>query len=415
MENEYAYSDDKAIRQLLQERKNSKTSFNTHVADSTTSVVSLPSTFNFNSERFELVQEGTVDDTDFTDNEGEYSISVNGNSGDAHEFRAKQRVEYTPNYELLVGLAYYMENQLSDGQRLIIKFADKSSDNGYFAVIENDRRYSYIKSNGSKIDETDWGQRQRTQDVYPKYDNLDETQPQILRKYLSWYGDGAKRDTLSFANQKAQMQNKEVSRCANTSSVSTNEINLFMSIRLECTSSTTSNTLNVLSMGAVNRGSESDTNRQKPSINFNLGGNIGTSYTPVLALRKRSSKKNVPTELEKMTVLPTTKMAIIAVAFPSGSTDASSWDIPPEQDGDNTSTEETDSITSFPTDGDGNPDGRLLDGMIALSGGKGNSTEENATDIVDPIYDDDEIVFLAKAESGSGESLDLTYRTQQRW
>ena len=249
-------------------KKHSSTAFATHIADSTTSLLDLPSSYPFNSERYALIQEGTVEDSEFQDAAGEFQLSVNGVEGDAHELKARQRVLYLPNYEILVGQAFYMQNELEPGQLLIIEFADPDGENGYFTEITHDTRRSYIKNGGTKVDPKEWG-KDDTVDPYEQ-EELNETQPQVHRAFINWYGDGRFKPTLAYADSEGKMQNPTLARSANRGEVATEEINLNLSVRLECTESTNPNTVNVLSMGAANRGDSSSTNRTKPGHNWDL-------------------------------------------------------------------------------------------------------------------------------------------------
>lgn len=57
----------KMLRRQKAATQHASTQFDTAVADSTTSLLDLPSTYPFNSERYTRIEEGTVDETDFED------------------------------------------------------------------------------------------------------------------------------------------------------------------------------------------------------------------------------------------------------------------------------------------------------------------------------------------------------------
>lgn len=388
------------------------TQFDTLIGDSTTSLLDVPSTYPFNSERHALVQEGSVTDSEFVDNPGEFQLSVNGNSGDAHELKARQRLTYQPNYELLWGAGYYMQNELEPGQRLTVALTNPARDNGYFTEITAGGQRTYILNSGMEIDSREWGSQDERSNPYTN--GLDETQPQVHRQYLTWYGDGSATSTLHYAGADSVPQNPRVATVANRGDVATGEINLQISIRLECTEATAANTVNVLSYGALNRGGGSFTNRTKPANNFGLGGAIGsTDFTPICAVRRRSGFEEIPTQLDNYEIVPTDAMEVAAVAFPEGTTDATDWNVPPQQDPENTATEQTTNISTFPTDANGEPDGRLIDIVIATaSGNKGDRAE---ADVQDEFYEDEELVFLARTKAASNSSVDLLYDTRQEW
>ena len=407
-----AYNTINLLREQAKNRQHSATAFDTSIADSTSSLLDLPSSYPFNSERYALIQEGTVDDTNFEDTTGEFALSINGNEGDVIELKARQRVTYLPNYELLVGAACYMENELEPGQKLTIEYADPEGENGYFTELTSDTRRSYIKNGGVEIDSTEWG-KNRTVDPYSR-DDLDETVPQVFRGFINWYGDGRYKSTLSFADEDAVMQNPTVALCANRGEVATEEINLNISVRLECTEATTANTVNVLSFGAANRGDSSTTNRTKAAHNWDLGGDIGAEdFTAILALRRIPDKEQVITQIDNFEIIPEDTMEVAAIAFDESETDASGWDVPPQLDPENTAVEQTTSISTFPTDANDNPDGRLLD--LVISSSQGNRSDSSAVDVQSEFYEDEILAFLARTKSASNSSVDLTWRSRQEW
>lgn len=402
------------IEKALDSKKFSSTAFDTQVVSTSETIFDLPSSVPFNTERYELVQEGTVDDTNFTNGDGRYKLAVNGDSGDAHELKARQLVTYVPNFEFLWGVAYYMENQIEAGQKLTVKLADDTDDNGYFLEITNDQRRVYIKKSGSEVDSKEWGVDNGV-DPYEGKSYLDETRPQVARTYLNWYGVGPGKFTLSYTNSNSEMNNEVLASCANGDTVATEEINLQLSVRLECTESTSANTVNVMSLGALVRGSSSATNRLKSSNTWDAGGSIdSTTYSPILAVRRRSGYDNIPTQLDSYSITPSDTMEVVAVAYDEDNLTASNWDVPPQMDADNTAIEQTESISSAPLDGDGNPDARHLD-LVAAPGAQGNETRTAKLDTRNNFYKDEVVVFMARTKSASGASTDLLVRTRQEW
>ena len=400
------------FRDEIEKRKHSTTGFDTSIADSTTSLLDLPSSYPVNSERYKVVQEGTVGDTEFSDTPGEYKLSVNGTEGDVHELMARQRLAYVPNYELLWGAACYLENELVSGQRLEVALSDPERENGYFIRIEDESKTCFIRNGNADIDVIEWGQREDTSDPYN--DEFDETQPQVFRQFVSWYGDGAAKTTLTHADKNSKPQNPTIATVANRGEVATEEINLNISIRLECTDATTANTVNVLSYGAANRGAGSATNRTKAAHNWDLGGDIeSTDFTAVLALRRIPGKEQIPTQIDNFEIIPSDTMEVAAIAFAEGETDASEWNVPPQLDPENTAVEQTTNVSTYPTDANDNPDGRLLD--LVISDAQGNRSESSAVDVQSEFYEDEVLLFLARTKAASNSSVDLTWRTRQEW
>lgn len=400
------------IKQLLFAGRQSSTQFATQIADSTTSLLDLPSTYPFNSERYSLTQEGTVDGDDFEDAPGEFRLSVNGTEGDVHELKARQRLTYVPNYELLWGAAAYLADELAAGQRLELALADPERENGYFIRIENDTRETFIKNGETIIDRKAWGDGEGAEDPYNA--DVDETQPQVFRQFVSWYGDGAARTTLTYADENSIPQNPLLNTVANRGEVATEEINLNISVRLECTAATTPNTVNVLSYGALNRGAGSSTNRTKAAHTWGLGGDIGPEgFTPVLAIRRIPGKGQIPTQLDNFEILPGDTMEVAAIAFDESETDATEWDVPPQKDPENTAVEQTTNISEFPTDENGEPVGRLLDLVVADA--QGNRSDPSAADVQAEFYEDEILAFLARTKDANNSSVDLTWRTRQEW
>lgn len=395
--------------------------FGTLIASQTSSVLDIPSTYDFSTERLEKVTEGTVDaDTNFVDGDGKWSLSVNGTEGDAFELRSRQRVTYVPNNPLLWGIAFRMQDELAAGQKLTIGFTDPDRQDGYFLEVTHDTRRAYMLNGGVEVDSREWGhptdkETDPTTDAYDETDDFDETVPQVARTFLTWYGAGPARFTINSTGPGGSSRNPTVAKVANRDDVATREINLKLSARLECTAETTAATLDLMSMGALVRGDDSVTNRAKDSPpNFDLGGDIGNELTPVLAIQRRPEKSNVVTQLTNVDILPSDRMAVTAVAFPEGSTDATDWNVPAQQDPDNTAVEQTTTVSSFPTDTDGNPDGRSV---LSVSGtaGQGSSRQRTSEDVFEPFYEDEVVVFLAESPDASNAMVDLAYRTRQEW
>ena len=406
----------KILRDYTDGRRHSSTQFDTAIADSTTSLVDLPSTYPFNTERYARLTEGAVGESEFVDGDAQFELSVTGAEGDAHELRNRQRVTYLPNYELLWGAAYQMQDELVAGQRLVVGFTDPDRENGYFVELDSDGQRAYIKSDGVRIDETPWGEGETRA---PYRDDIDETVPQVLRMFLSWYGAGGAKTTLTYTDENGgdtRIRNPTVARLGNADAVATQEINLKLSVRLECTEATDPATVNVLSYGAVSRGPDSRTNRVKSAHNWDLGGDIGsTDFTAVLALRRQQDKPQIPTTLSQMEIIPSDTMEVAAIAFDEDDADldTSGWDVPPQLDPGNTATEQTTSVSTYPEDADGNPDGRLLGLVVADA--SGNRSERNVRDFEKRMYEDEEVLFLARTKSASNASVDLTWRVRQEW
>lgn len=406
----------KILRQREENTQHATTQFNTQVADSTTTVLDLPSTYPFNTERYARITEGAVGDTEFEDAPAEFRLSVTGAEGDAHELRTRQRATYIPNYELLWGAAYYMQDQLVEGQRLVVAFTDPERENGYFSEIDADGQRAYIKSGGVRVGETEWGAGDNKS---PYRSGVDETRPQVQRMFLSWYGAGAAKTTLTYTTTDSEntgVRNATVARVANADSVATEEVNLNISVRLECTAPTDPATVNVLSVGALIRGSGSVTNRVKAAHNWDLGGDIGNvEFTPVLAVRRRQGFEQVPTELSQIEIIPSDTMEVAAVAFDDDedALDTSDWNVSAQMDPENTATEQTTNVTDYPTDANGNPSGRLLGLVIADA--QRNRSERAEVDINREFYEDEELLFLARTKSASDASVDLMWRARQEW
>lgn len=421
----------KAVRMLTDAIERNDTQFGTRIADNTTALTDLPSTYPVNSERYELVTEGTVDthgtvaDTDqtnqiadnenFGDEPGRYDLSTNGAEGDAIELRGRKRLSYQPNYELLWGAAFYMQETLNAGHRIEVAFASPDRDNGYFVGIEPDSREAFIRNGGVRIDAAEWGERHDTEDAYER--EFDETQPQVIRQFVSWYGDGAARTELTHANSGAKVKNDLVARVANTDTVATEEINLQISVRLECTADSSPQTLSSMSFGALNRGDSSVSNREKGAIEWDLGGDIGsTEYTPLMAIRRRPGYEQVPTHLSQTQMIPEDRMELLAVAFNQNAAGltVSDWDVPPQMDAANSAVERTTSFTEFPTDANGQPAGRQLSVLVA-DGAGGNQADRTEADIDKEFYENEVVGILARTKTASNSAVDVMWNTRQEW
>lgn len=401
-----------SLFELAQLFNSAKDNFDQIIADNTTTLIDLPSSNNYNSERFEIETAGTVDSaTEFTDAEAEFQLSVNGNSGDRFTIRSRETTSYVPNYEMLWGSAFYMQNQLEQGQVLKLEFLDTNRENGYVMEITNNTRRAYLLKNGVEKGVREFGH----DDNYDPYNNgLDETTPQTMRTFISWYGAGPAKYTLHSVQDDGTSDNDTVAQVANRDSVATNEINLRMGVTLECTEDTTANTVNVLSMGAVIRGDGSQTNRVKDAELFDAGGDIDTSPTPIIAIRRRADYESVPTALTSLAGAPTDDMKLFASAIPEENVTASEWDIPAQQDPENTAVEQTSTISSVPIDADGNVEGRQLSGLFAYPGG-GNRRSRTKSEVLDRFYEGEIVVIFGQTRSATGASIDLEYSVREDW
>ena len=106
-------------------------------------------------------------------------------------------------------------------------------------------------------------------------------------------------------------------------------------------------------------------------------------------------------------------MEVAAIAFDAEETDASGWDVPPQMNPENTAVEQTTNISTFPTDENDEPLGRILDLVVATA--QGNRSDPSETDVQAEFYEDEVLVFLARTKSASNSSVDLTWRSRQEW
>lgn len=381
--------------------------FGKALGDNTIHKIDVTSTHPFNRERLKYWENGV--DTDFAtstktvDDPTKWVLTAD--PGDELTIESRQRMRYVPGYEILTGLAWYAENKLTAGQRIIVSLGNGTD--AFRAVYTpegvNDE-YRLIRG-GAEIKSEE-------------FDNpVPVTQPQVDHTQSNMYGVGITELKKVFvrppsnSDGNAIQKVKRVAQLYDTDNVVTNEFNLKMRITLDNTNGSEPRTLNAMSMQGQDYGNAEPLTRQKAFTEWGLGGSINdTSWTPILALRKDNDRESIIYNLTEVSIIPSARMQVIATAVGPDQTDATGFAAPNESSTENDATEITTNVTT-PTD----PSiGRQEGSVVGTSQNAAQSTKQT-TRIKTPVFDDDVVVFMARTKTGTGASTDLTVKTEQEW
>lgn len=361
--------------------------------------IDVPSTYPFNSERLEYIENGAV--TDFNSSDKTVDLpcrwQLNGTAGDKQTIRTRQRIRYVPGYEAEYGMAWFLDEEITEGTQVIVEHGN--GDSGFSAVYNSTGSYYRIKKNGTVTN-------------IKEFDNpVNFTQPQIDKGRVNMYGVGNSKLYKYYLNEDHSDSFEKVVQVGNLNDLSTKEFNLPLRVTLDCSDATSCPTLNVGSFQSKQRGSAQEIDREKKFTLFGLGGSIDdTSWTTILAIRKTSDKENIHVNLARISGIPTSTMKVNAFAVRDGRTDATQFQTPPGTNSENDVIEYTTNV-STPTN---TSEGRQMNEVL-LSADNKNKGALAAEETITPIYDDEVVVFMAKAKSVSNGAVDLSVETLQEW
>lgn len=453
--------------EILTTHNFTRDAFGVGVTQTPDNKIDLPSTYDFSTERYLLVVNGSrVDPNDasfvtyLTDAPSRFDLTPG--AGDTVELRVRERPRYVPGFEILFGIAWYMDTAMPSGGVAKVGLRELSNGNQFKVEYSTSSVEVVIEKGGTETLRqaiTDGYMRDRDTTLAEKLQ-----QPQVDRGKLNMYGVGAYKPGISYlspldtdvslSKSEAAIDQKNENMLAeflrandetvtddvgvgNLSSVNTDEFNLHLSVELDLSGAASGATLSALSKQFAVLGDVDPTARPKPFTFFDLGGSISDGWNDgVMALRTRDDRKNINTNMDLLGITPTTDMELVAMAFnPSDITFTDSNFAPVQEQasygGQNTAFEANavDAPFSYPTrtytDPKGDsvtvPDqGRVLNRATETAGssaGGGTAPPGEFVETKREIYNDDIILLIPRGAPGTSGGT-LTYTnivTKQDW
>lgn len=441
-------------KRITESIERNDTMFGTRIADSTDNRVDVPGTFSYNTDRHALFVDGTfIDDdantTSFTDVPGKYLLQPS--SGETVEFRAREKLRYVPNYEVLWGAAAWYDSDPAEGQRLFVELTDDARENGYRYAFEPGNTRVEQLSGGAVVGsylESEWGDYPESlpTDHSPfEAEGIDRTTPLNPRCFTAWYGVLGAKYNLAYTDGKDLPRHPTLGYTANSEDVATQEINLNIKVVAEADATASGFTASVCSLGGLIRGNASQFDRSKAAPFWDLGGAISQHFTdnePVLAARIDPNRENVPVTISQPEVNPdgTDIIEVLVGAVRAEDTDANFQD--PDDDGtdegtapraqatsQNDALQWTRSVTTFPTTSDIRRDGteglvpdvRYIADGVGVGGGnnKPGRTGTAGAEIRKRLFPG-EVALYIPATDPAGNITDgsiqyITPRSSQNW
>lgn len=456
-----------ATKDIVDAIEDYEDAFGERIAPGIQNKLDLPSTYDFNTERFLLYVNGdrvNPDTTTFQDNFTDQPAAwdLTPSAGDRVELRARERPRYVPGFEVLWGIAWHMSSTLPDGGTITVGLRD-AGENAFKVEYTNEDVTARIIKNGSEttsMDVTDGYMRR--QGEMTLQDKL--RQPQIDRHRANMYGVGLYKPGVSYLAPASQAQNelgldsdaglkqRNVNLAAETlrengvgagdgvglgnqRAVNTDEFNMHLSIEIDLSGASSGARLSALSQQYIVLGDVTPTVRPKPFTFFDLSDSVSGGWNDgVVALRTDPSRENVATELSQLSCTPSGgTVELVAFAFDPDSLSFSESNFAPVEEhamrgGENSVVEANlvDAPFSYPTETYTNPAGnqvsvpagRGLSRVTEQVDGRGNELPEGEqVDTERQVFNDDIVLLVPRGAPGvSGVSLStLGVATRQDW
>jgi hypothetical protein len=302
--------------------------FGKHISDGTTSAINIPSSNEYNPERFRLEVDGTPVQPEYG------SVSQYNHTGRRHELkpnagetvflRSAERPRYAVQYELAVSLAFKAnKTNLSGDDR--IRCGHFDGNDGWcmeFNSGHSGKVADLVTLNAGSIVE-------RKQDV-PTYVALDVLRRSLIR--TAWYDVSRNKWNVSYALNGYQI-NREMGRTGNRGQDGPSTPNLPVGFEVRADSGTSDLVLEAGSFAVITYGPPASVNRTKE---ISLDANIGTTgdWVPLYAFRVDPSRTDINVQVVATHILQwagSAKVEIQAQSFASQNvtfTGSDSWSTP---------------------------------------------------------------------------------------
>ena len=194
------------LRRLYELFRDSTDAFGKVIADSTTTMVDVPSFYAFNPERHRLYINGArqkVDDAiaagDFEDLEG--SFRLNAAQGDEIEMHTAERPRYVVGKESVATAAGVVDSDLGANDQWVVGVRDRSvpENLAYFEVNGDGNHRAVLEGGGAEV----------ASEPFTFPENVDETKPVRYEIRFNWYNVGRYLFTVSYTDDSKPVGEKQ--------------------------------------------------------------------------------------------------------------------------------------------------------------------------------------------------------------
>lgn len=405
-------------------RGRSSDAFGKIITDSTTNTLDLPSAYPFSPERYRYNINGTVfrkigSDTRIAREEGSFILQPD--SGDTISLYSAERPRYVVGYEALASMSTKLNTSLNNGDTVRIGINDfQSPENAAFFELNGD-------PDNDRIVLVNEGTEVATSDIRLP-DEINRTDPLRWEIKFNWYGVGRYEFTVSHTddgqNAGEKQRVKRLGELVVDTDYSTSDPNKHVFGEIDTASGSTGREFEVGSLGYNVLGDVIPTSRIKSSRLTGLSYGGSGDFEAVAAARIDPDFGNVFSQIKNIQVFPDkTQGELLAVAVDPDDTDASGFSTPVQQTSENSVWLETTNVSTFPDESGSvvssasDPNGRQVGFSSSDVSGQGSSAVRGSPTQTDkrPVYEDDRVIFLYKADSATADTVNLQYQTQQFW
>lgn len=403
-----------SIFELIQQIQKFKDAFGNQVSRGTNNKLDLPADKPYSEERFRLFENGdrvninySEGENIFEDLQDVYKITVP--EDEEIIFRNAEKQRYVVGYEAEWSNSFELNRELQGNEFVeIMLTSDNSFSNGHGIRFESGRVFMFERRDGENLEEV-------TVDLERPVTDFTR-----FEMRYNWYNVGNFRLKQSFTRNGEQI-NKEIGKLSVDGSRGSKTSLGYISTRIHREEGSPELFLEHGSLGYNILGSVTATTRGKGTVLRNISYEDSPDYSPLFAVRINPEKSNVTAEIDNLIAMTGPTGETIAVSVDPELTDATGWEIPPENTGLNSVVQFTENVSTFP-DSDGNevtsaedPGGFQVGITTTDIEGQGAQQRRTGTQRVRkrPIYSDDVIVVLGRADEDGDYSVRLD--TEQEW
>jgi len=402
--------------------RRSSDAFNKIITDSTSNTLDLPSGYKFSPERYRF----DINSTRFRDIDGDTRVSREESSfllqpdqNDKITFFSAERPRYVVGYEAVASGSFKINTTVDTGDKIRFGIND----------FQNPENAAFFEINGgdNRVVLKDQGTEHTTQN-FTLPDTLDATDPIRWEIKYNWYGVGRYLFTINYSDdtqpQGEKQQSFQVAELVRDDDYSNSDPIQHLFTEIE--TSNTGKEIEVGSFGFNVLGDVIPTSRVKTSRISGASYGGSGDYEAMAAFKVDSDFGNIFTQVKSLEVTPdTTEGEALAIAVESSETDASNFSTPVQHSSNNSIVKESTGgdVTTFPNESGSvvtsasNPNGRQVGFGASDVSGQGSRAARSGSIQRDkrPIYEDDVVVILYKADTATSDSVNIVYQTEQFW
>lgn len=394
------------------------------VAKGTRNAVDLPAFYDFSTERYRFIENGTrIDDpvtnsTKFADLEEHFLLEPA--AGDTLEFKTAEAPRYVVGNDADVSWSFKFDNPLTDAS------------DSFTLFVEDAFELEYTGDGTVTFRSMEDGSEKKSVDVPTGNDLNQPSRPELE---FNWYAVGRAEITIEYTEDNTQKTTEPATLTVDDDWLSDDPTGR-VGFRLDVTNPGI--TLEAGSMGYIVKTGTPPTGRPKPHILSSEETNeiAASGYTVVAALRIDPERDNVFTSLTDVT-MNAEQSVDVELWFKAVNPDDTDADfLDPDGDGtdegpayprnnspQNSVVQWTPNVSTFPTRTDAVsgatiPDGRAVGAATEGSAGQGAGTSKTARGFTQkrPLYPDDVVLIIGHTPDGQNTAdVDIQFGTQQDW